>query len=487
MRRLSAAALVALVACGRDPGAAPVIPDAAISYVEGAVEPVLTATRTIVIEGYGFGATQGQGTVTFPAAGGGTTSGTILGGGWSDFAIEVVVPGDALSGTLTVTTDAGRRLEATVQVLPALAFDPAALAWQPRSGFPRAPVGIAVAPAAFVGPGGVTTTLFAAGGAEPVGGDSIFTPETSIHVARTLADGEITVWTRQPESTDAANRSLPASRAFAAAVVATRHNARLPLSTGVLYVIGGIDAAGRGQKTVYGADVSADGVVGRFASLEPLPIAVVGASAVIRRGAVYLIGGADTAGRPLTRVFVARVAPNGQLDGWYTQPAIPGPRAYGGITVLDRRVLAFGGVAAPVPPGGGLDDTPARLASADTATVSRRSGFFAGPWAEAGPLLPEPRSQFATLDVGSALLLVGGMYAGAATNAAETIAASYDGDSLGAFAGPVGTNTIAAQEGGTLVGAAGATWRDGAGAYHGLVVGGMDLATRLRRTGAWGF
>jgi hypothetical protein len=227
--------------------------------------------------------------------------------------------------------------------------------------------------------------------------------------------------------------------------------------------------------------------VGRFVALEPLPVPVVGASTVISRGAIYVVGGADTAGQPLTRVLVARVAPNGQLDGWYPQPTIPGPRAYGGTAVLDRRVVAFGGVAAPVPPGGGLDDVPPRLASADTGTVSRRSGFFAGPWGDAGPLLPEPRSQFATLDVGSGLLLVGGMYAGAATDAAETLAAAYGGDSLGGFAGPVGANTIAAQSGGTLVGAAGATWRDGMGAYHGLVLGGMDLATRLRRTGAWGF
>ena len=72
-------------------------------------------------------------------------------------------------------------------------------------------------------------------------------------------------------------------------------------------------------------------------------------------------------------------------------------------------------------------------------------------------------------------------------DAAETLAATTGGDSLGGFTGPVGTATIAGQGGGTLVGPAGATWRDASGAYHGLVLGGMDLATRLRRTGVWGF
>jgi hypothetical protein len=458
-----------------------------VAYVEGATTAVVTRGRTIVLEGYGFGAVRQSGTVTFTREGGGTTPAVVPdSASWSEFAIEVVVPADAATGPVTVTTAAGERLATTVHVLPSVPFDPAALAWQPRAGFPRAPVGVALAAAEYATSGGFTTTLYAAGGAEPLGGDSAFVPETGVYVARTAAGGEITAWARQPESATSANRSLPAPRAFAAAVVATPYNSRLS-DGAVLYVIGGIDADERVQRSVLGTNLSADSVVSAFVSLEPLPVPIAGAVAIVHRGSVYVFGGADSAGQPVNTVYVARVTPNGVLDGWYVQPATPGPRAYGGGALLDRRAAVFGGFAEPVPPGGGLDPTPARLASGDTGAVSRRSGFFTGSWGGTDAVLPEPRSQFATLDVGTALLAVGGMYAGATSDAAETLAAPTVGDSLGAFAGPVGTATIAGQGGGTLVGAVGATWRDASGAYHGLVLGGMDLATRLRRTGVWGF
>jgi hypothetical protein len=485
-RRAALAGAIAVAACGRDAGG-PTIPAAAIAYVDGATAAVVTPGHTIVLEGYGFGTVRGTGTVTFASAGGGVTVALVPdSASWSEFAIEVVVPPDAVTGDVTVITDVGERLTTTVYVLPSVPFDPAGLAWQPRAGFPRAPVGVALAAAEYATSGGVTTTLYAAGGAEPLGGDSAFVPETGVHVARATAGGEITAWARQPESATSANRSLPAPRAFAAAAVATPHNSRLSAGA-VLYVIGGIDGDERVQRSVFGTNLSADSVVSAFVSLEPLPVPIAGAVAIVRRGSVYVLGGADSAGQPVNTVYVARVTPNGVLDGWYVQPATPGPRAYGGGALIDRRAAVFGGFAEPVHPGGGLDPTPARLASGDTGLVSRRSGFFTGSWGGTDPVLPEPRSQFATLAVGNALLVVGGMYAGAATDAAETLAATTAGDSLGGFTGPVGTATIAGQGGGTLVGPAGATWRDASGAYHGLVLGGMDLATRLRRTGVWGF
>jgi len=104
-------------------------------------------------------------------------------------------------------------------------------------------------------------------------------------------------------------------------------------------------------------------------------------------------------------------------------------------------------------------------------------------------LLPAGRSQFATLDLRDVVLLVGGMYAGAATNSAETIAGTVVGDSLGAFIGPVGPGggSIGSQGGGTLVGPSGVTWREADGSRRGLVLGGIDLSTGLREAGVWGF
>jgi hypothetical protein len=178
----------------------------------------------------------------------------------------------------------------------------------------------------------------------------------------------------------------------------------------------------------------------------------------------------------------------GHIDGWFVEPALPSPRAYGGGVVLDDRVTVFGGLADSAPSGGGLDTLLTRLATADAAPVSLPSGFLTGAWAPAPTPLAQGRSQFATLVVGDVLLLVGGVYVGATANTAESLAATMaGGDSLGAFTGPVGTNTIFGLGGGTLVGPAGVGWLDGDGSAHGLVVGGIDLPSGAPRTGTWGF
>src|SRR5439155_1666223 len=184
-----------------------------IDYVDGAIEPILERGGTAVIEGFGFGAAQETGGVTFAGAGGGTIPAAVVGaGGWSDLAVRVTVP------------DPGR------------------------------------------------------------------------------------------------SRALPVPRAFAAAAVATRYNSHFTGSA--LYVIGGVDSAGRPQPSVFAADVTPDGVAARFAPIEPLPTPVAGATAVVRRGRIYVIGGTDSLGRPQRFVFVGRVAADGHIDGWYGQPLL---------------------------------------------------------------------------------------------------------------------------------------------------------------------
>jgi hypothetical protein len=451
-----------------------------IDYVDGAIEPFLVPGQSAAIEGFGFGDTQGNGTVTFPRLGGGTVTAPVAGVAWSNLLITISVPDSAASGELTVTTTTGGSLSATVHILPRVAFDPATLTWQPRTAFPRSPVGIGLTsgtePAA--GGAGVRVTLYAAGGAEPLAGDSVLVPDSAVFIARTAPGGQIGPWSRPA--------SLPVALSFAAVAFANRYNSRL--NAHAMYVIGGIDSSGRARAAVYQSIATNDTALGAFTPIEPLPAPIAGAIAVVRRGRIYLVGGADSLGRPQTHVYVGRIGANGHIDGWYLQPALPAPRAYGGGVALDHRVVVFGGIADSAPPGGGLVDTLPRLAAADTAALSLASGFFVGNWASAGTLLPVARSQFATLILGNTVLLVGGIYAGALASPSETLAASIGAsDSLGGFAGPTGTNTIVGLGGGTLVGPAGATWRDADGSHHGLVTGGIDLATRERRDGSWGF
>lgn len=470
-----------LAACGD--ASAPDRAVARIDFVDGAREPILIPGQPAVVEGFGFGGVPGS--ASLRSATGATVVAPVDSAAWTDFAVRITVPAGAAAGPLSLATASGRQLTATVHVLPAPPFNPATLVWQARTAFPRAPLGVALAAAEFPLAQGWAVTVFAAGGAEPAGGDSLFTPDSSVYLATTQPGGALGGWVRQTDSPDQGlSRILPAPRAFAAGAVATRFNSRAPGT--VVYVIGGIDPAGRAQASVLAADATASAVSSTFVPVEPLPAPVAGASAVVRRGRLYVMGGTDALGRPQRSVYVGRVGVDGRIDGWYVQPQLPAPRAWGGGVVLNSRALAFGGLADSTAPGGELDPLPVRLATADTASVSLVSGFLTGTWGPGAALLPEGRSQFATLDLSNVVLVVGGLYSGAANGTAETLAATVTADSLGPF-GPVAVPTIADQGGGFLVGPAAASWRDADGTRHGVVVGGFDLATRLRRTGVWGF
>ncbi|MFN2572101.1 MAG: hypothetical protein ABR537_10920 [Gemmatimonadales bacterium] len=460
-----------------------------VDYVAGAVEPIVTRGELVVIEGFGFGTSAG--TVRFTRIGGGLVTVNVADSDWTTFTVTIAIPDSAALGreALSVATAAGTELIATIHVLPRPAFDPAALTWTARSAYPGAPFGIAATAAEFPTTSGWNATLYAAGGAEP----PQMTPDSGVYVARVLTAGVPVseAWVRQRDTTDQSrSRVLPAPRAFAATAVATRYNSRFAGSA--LYVIGGVDAAGVAQASVLAADVTADSVSGRFVFLEPLPSPRAGAIAVVRHGRMYVIGGTDASGRPQTTVFMGRIAADGHIDGWYAQPALSGPRAYGGGWIREPHVVAIGGVADSVPPGGGIGSATTRLVTGDTAAVSPVSGFFTGSWGAGPALLPEGRSQFAVLDLGNTVLAVGGMYASAGSNSAETLAASVTEDSLGVFAGPVGSNRISdltclSQPAGTLVGPAGVVWREAAGTPHAAVIGGLDLATQTGRGCVWGF
>jgi hypothetical protein len=90
------------------------------------------------------------------------------------------------------------------------------------------------------------------------------------------------------------------------------------------------------------------------------------------------------------------------------------------------------------------------------------------------------------MPVGTAVLVVGGICDGGVVCPDETLAAPMGSDSLGLFH-HAGGNTISGAGGGQIVGASNVTWRATDGSYHGLVLGGMNLATRQRVAGVWGF
>ena len=468
--------------CGGDSSSP--APTIQIDYIAGAREPVLTRGERFVVEGFGFG--DAPGVVLFTRIGGGTVESAVADSAWTPFVIAATVPDSAAAGRVGfgIETAAGTRLTATINVLPRSAFEPATLTWVSRGTFPGATSGIALAVAQFPGTATLTTSLYAAGGAEPpaLAPDSI-SGGRRVYVARVTngAAGAIGTWNP--------TRLLPVPRAFATAVVGTPFNSRF--RGNALYVIGGLDSLGRAQSSVYAADVTADSVSTAFITLEPLPAPRAGALAVIRQGRIYLIGGTDSVGRPQSTVYTGRIGADGHIDGWFAQPPLGAGRAYGAAIARAGRVFTVGGVIDSVPPGGGLDAGTQRVVTGDTAAVSALSGFFTGGWGAGPALLPEGRSQFALFDLDSIVLAVGGMYPSAGSNSAETLAATVVNDSVGPFTA-AGTNriedlTCLTEPAGTLVGPAGITWQELDGTRRGLLVGGLDLASQGRRNCAWGW
>ena len=471
-----------LGSCGGDSSSpAPTID---IDYIAGGIEPIVTRGEQFVIEGFGFG--DEPGVVLFTRVGGGTIAVPVADSAWTPFVISTSVPDSAAAGRVGfgIETAAGTRVTRAINVLPRVSVDPDALTWVSRGTFPGATSGIAIAAAQFPGTGSLATSLYAAGGAEPPS----LVPDTisgrRVYVARATSGGGGAIGSWK------SSLRLPAPRAFATAVVGTPFNSRF--RGNALYVIGGLDSLGRAQSSVYAADVTADSVSTAFITLEPLPAPRAGALAVIRHSRIYLFGGTDSIGRPQNTVYTGRIGAGGHIDGWFVQPPLNGPRAYGGAIARAGRVFTIGGVVDSVPPGGGLLAGTQRVVTGDTAGVSSLSGFFTGGWGAGPALLPEGRSQFALFDLDSIVLVVGGMYPGASTNAAEMLAATVVNDSVGPFAGPVGANRISdltcqTEPAGTLVGPAQVTWQEADGTRRGLVVGGLDLATQARRSCVWGW
>ncbi len=298
--------------------------------MDGAIEPIIARGERFVIEGFGFGTTLGK--VRFPRIGGGTVDVTVADSDWTLFTIATAVPDSAMAGTtsLTVVTAGGVSLTAVIHILPRPSFNPSTFTWTARTTYPGAPAGVALAAAEFPDATTVRATLYTAGGAEPMQ----MTPDSGVYVVHTIVAGAGSIgnWARQRDVTDATrSRVLPTPRAFAAAAVATRYNSRF--SGNALYVIGGIDATGRAQASVFSANITADSVSGIFTLLEPLPAAVAGAIAVVRRGRIYVIGGTDMLGHPQRTVYMGRIGSDGHsASGRRSGPRdlAPGDGGYGG-------------------------------------------------------------------------------------------------------------------------------------------------------------
>lgn len=406
---------------------------------------------------------------------------------WQDIFVVGTVPGTLAASTtykLTVTTPSGTSAPLNFLVTGAVSFSPSTILWSATSSLPAAQQGFA----AVVAPVGAASYLYALGGNTGTSGAANARAANSAGVSfnrLTAATGALAnaAWTSATP--------LPDKRGFAAAISANSFNS-VVTGSGNLYVIGGLDGAGAATSTVYSAALNADGTVpaaaapGTWTAITPLPQPLFAAGAAIFHGRIYVAGGIDANGAPVSKVYSARINADGTLQAWQTLPDLPAAVGYHQLVTAGGNLYVLGGTnAAAVDPVSKIASS-ASSGSIAYAAINIRNGSL-GSWTGNAASLGKAREKFTAVVAGSYLLLSGGLYNGATTGSSEEAYASFNADgSVSSFNGATGTHTISGAAGGyNFFNHAAVLFADSAGNPHVLVLGGEDASAGTPVAGVW--
>ena len=350
MRRqkwLGSSSLVALVAalafvsgCGGGGGGTttPPPPMPQIQNINSSTTPSSPVSLPIEINGSGFQAAPGK--VTFKQ-GSISVDVTPAASSWSDTGIVATVP--AGSGTtsftvpgtvsVTATTSGGTSNAVSVNLVPTLNFNPSAMGWSTTTALPKAMTGLR----AVAVPGTSSSSAFTI----VTGGYDGSANTTTVWADNLNQDGTVGDATNTSWTTITTN-PLPTTLAHHAMAEADDANSLVAVGKRFIYVIGGqvnsTDAGGTDNVYVASVDATA-GTVGMWTSLtSTLPQPLLGMSATVHNGYLYVAGGLNTNGVPVGAVYSAPVNADGTLGTWTTSTnSLPTPRAFGTMFV-------FGGV-----------------------------------------------------------------------------------------------------------------------------------------------
>jgi hypothetical protein len=332
--------LVAIVttACGGGSSIPPPVPS--IMNINSSTTPTSPVNLPIEINGSGFQSAPGkvvftQGNITVTVVP--NTS------GWSDIGIVAIVPaGDgttnfALPGTVNVTveTSGGTSNVVTLNLIQTLTFNPSLMGWTTTMPLPKAMTGLRAVPVK----GSTSSTAFAI----ITGGYDGSANTTTVWANNLNANGTVGSATNTTWTTIITN-PLPDTRAHHAMAVADPTNSLVATTARFIYVIGGqklsTDSPG-GTDTVFSASVDpATGTVATWQTLtSTLPQQLVGMSATVYNGYLYIAGGLTTGGLPSSAVYSAPINPDGTLGTWATATnALPTL-----ATAAFAEMFAFGG------------------------------------------------------------------------------------------------------------------------------------------------
>lgn len=339
-----------------------------IQNINSSTTPTNPVGLPIEINGSGFQAAPGkvnftQGSISVdvvPAA-----------SAWSDTGIVAVVPAGngttnfTVPGTVSVTvvTTGGTSNAVTLNLIQTLTFNPSGMGWGTTTALPKAMTGLRA-----IGVQGSTSTsayVVVTGGYDG-------TANTTTVLTNTLnSNGTLgATWTTS-------TNPLPFARAHHAMAEADDSNSLVAAGSRYIYVIGGqqasTDAPG-GTNTVYIASVTASsGAIGTWtASPNTLPQALVGMSATVHNGYLYVAGGLTTGAIPTNAVYSAPINTDGTIGTWTTATnTLPTAAAFGEMFVFGGKIYWIDGDPnnSTAPNAQGTGNTNVYYASALRGTV----------------------------------------------------------------------------------------------------------------------
>jgi IPT/TIG domain-containing protein len=304
-----------------------------IQNINSSTTPTSPLGLPIEINGSGFQAAPGK--VNFTQ---GSTSLDVCQSGcaWSDTGIVAIIPATLTAPgqvNVTVVTTGGKSNAKTVNLIQTLSFNPSLMGWTTTMALPKAMTGLRAVGVT----GSTSSTAFAI-----VTGGFDGTANTTTVLANNLnQDGTVGNTTNTTWTTITIN-PLPDTRAHHAMAVADPTNSLVAANARFVYVLGGqklsTDAPG-GTNTVFMASVDpTTGAVGAWQTLTSLPQELVGLSATVYNGFLYVAGGlGGGTNTPTAKVYSAPVNAEGTIGTWTTATnALPAATSFG-------TMFAFGG------------------------------------------------------------------------------------------------------------------------------------------------
>lgn len=387
--------------CGGSKSSTQPVP--AIQNINSSTTPTSPVNLPIEINGSGFQASPGKVEFTQGRISVDVTPATSA---WSDTGIVAVVPAGngatnfTLPGTVNVTvvTSGGTSNAVTVNLIATITFNPSQMSWGTTTPLPTGLAGLR----AVAVPGTTPTSAFAI-----VTGGYNGSGNTTTVWSNTLSNTGTVGGTWQGVTTV----PLPTTVAHHAMAEADPTNSLVASGKAYVYVIGGqtLPTDVGGKSSIFMASVDpTSGAVGTWTQLtNSLPQSLMGASATIHNGYLYVAGGLNTNGTPVTAVYSAPVNADGTIGTWTTATnAVPTARAFGTMVVFGGIIYYIDGDPnASIPPNiQGVGDKDVYYASAVRGVI--------GTWTLNGNFTIHDRAKGVLFTAYGQLIAAEGVYTG---------------------------------------------------------------------------